>query len=53
MKVEPALSFVSQLVTTAWTPAFVVLFVAVVLYALWPRNRATFDDAANMPLRED
>ncbi len=53
MKVEPALSFVSQLVTTWWTPVFVLLFVAVVVYALWPRNRATFDNAANMPLRED
>jgi cbb3-type cytochrome oxidase subunit 3 len=24
-----------------------------VLYALWPRNTATFDAASKMPLRED
>jgi cytochrome c oxidase cbb3-type subunit 4 len=53
MRIEPAVSFVSDLVTTWWTPGFVALFVAVVIYALWPRNRATFDAAAKMPLRED
>ncbi len=53
MKVEPTLQFVAALVTTWWTPLFVALFVAVVLYALWPRNRAAFDHAAKMPLRED
>ena len=26
---------------------------AVLAYALWPRNRATFEHAAKMPLRED
>ncbi len=36
-----------------WTPAFVVLFIAVLVYALRPRNRAMFDAAARMPLRED
>jgi cytochrome c oxidase cbb3-type subunit 4 len=53
MKVEPTVSFVSDLVTTLWTPLFVALFVAAVIYALWPRNRATFDHAAKLPLRED
>jgi cytochrome c oxidase cbb3-type subunit 4 len=24
-----------------------------VTYAVWPRNKAAFDDAARMPLRED
>ena len=36
-----------------WTPVFVVLFVAVLVYALRPRNREKFDAAAKMPLRED
>ena len=43
----------SDLVTTIWTPLFVALFVAIVTYALWPRNKASFDEAARMPLRED
>ena len=36
-----------------WTPAFFVIFLAILTYALWPRNRDTFDHAANLPLRED
>jgi cytochrome c oxidase cbb3-type subunit 4 len=43
----------SDLVTTIWTPVFVAIFVAIVTYALWPRNKAGFDEAAKMPLRED
>ena len=43
----------SDLVTTVWTPIFVALFLAIVSYALWPRNKAAFDEAAKMPLRED
>ena len=43
----------SDLVMTLWTPIFVVIFIAIVIYALWPRNKAAFDKAAQMPLRED
>ena len=43
----------SELVTTLWTPIFVAIFLAIVVYALWPRNKAAFDEAARMPLRED
>lgn len=43
----------SDLVTTFWTPIFVAIFLAIVTYALWPRNKAAFDEAARMPLRED
>lgn len=43
----------SHLVTSVWTPAFVAVFVAIVIYALWPRNQAAFDEAARMPLREE
>ena len=53
MKIEPIIQIVMYCVTTWWTPAFFVLFFAVLTYALWPRNRATFDAAAKMPLRED
>ena len=53
MKAESTLDLISALVTTWWTPVFVALFVAVLIYALRPRNRAAFDVAARMPLRED
>jgi cytochrome c oxidase cbb3-type subunit 4 len=43
----------SDFVATFWTPIFVAIFLAIVTYALWPRNRATFDEAAKMPLREE
>jgi cytochrome c oxidase cbb3-type subunit 4 len=31
----------------------VVLFLGVVVYALWPGNRKKFDEAARIPLKED
>lgn len=43
----------SNLVLTFWTPVFVGIFIAIVIYALRPRNKTTFDTAARMPLRED
>lgn len=43
----------SNLVTTLWTPIFVGIFIAIVAYALWPRNKTNFDAAARLPLRED
>src|SRR2546430_17726240 len=43
----------SELVTSFWTPVFVGIFIAIVTYALWPRNQAAFDEAAKMPLREE
>jgi cytochrome c oxidase cbb3-type subunit 4 len=43
----------SDLVTTIWTPVFVGIFIAIVGYALWPRNKAAFDEAAKMPLRDE
>ena len=43
----------SEFVTSFWTPIFVGIFVAIVIYALWPRNKATFDEAARSPLREE
>ncbi len=32
---------------------FSLLFVAAMIYALWPRNRSRFDAAARMPLDEE
>jgi len=43
----------SDFVTSFWTPLFVAIFIAIVTYAFWPCNRAAFDEAAKMPLREE
>ena len=43
----------SDFVMTLWTPLFIAIFVGIVSYALWPRNRTAFDEAARLPLRED
>jgi cytochrome c oxidase cbb3-type subunit 4 len=32
---------------------FVAVFLAVLVYALWPSRQRQFDEAARMPLRED
>ena len=46
-------NFTSEFVAYFWTPIFVGIFLAIVTYALWPRNQKAFDEAARMPLRED
>jgi|UniRef100_Q07VQ7 cytochrome c oxidase cbb3-type subunit 4 len=46
-------NLISSFVLTIWTPLFVGIFIAIVVYALWPRNKAKFDAAASMPLREE
>lgn len=46
-------NFASDFVTTVWTPLFVGVFIAIVVYALWPRNRTRFDEAARVPLQDD
>ncbi|NQV81252.1 MAG: cbb3-type cytochrome c oxidase subunit 3 [Alphaproteobacteria bacterium] len=41
------------LVAETWGLAYlVVLFVGVLAYAFWPRNRSKFDSAAQIPLRD-
>jgi cytochrome c oxidase cbb3-type subunit IV len=32
---------------------FIAVFLIVLLYALWPSRKKQFDEAAQMPLRED
>ena len=44
---------ISEFVTSFWTPVFVGIFIVILLYALWPRNKTTFDAASKIPLRED
>lgn len=44
------MSYISQ----TWGLLYLVaLFAIVLVYALWPRNRRKFRDAANIPFKED
>ena len=43
----------SAFARTAGTVYCFVLFLGVLVYALWPSNRETFNKAAQAPLRED
>lgn len=44
---------IAYFVKTWWTLFFVVIFVVVLIYALWPGNKEKFDKAARMPLDEE
>jgi cytochrome c oxidase cbb3-type subunit 4 len=44
---------VSEFAQTWGLAYFVVIFVLVLLYALWPSRKQQFDEAARIPLRED
>lgn len=52
MNFESVMHLLAAAAMTWWTPLFVALFVAVLVYALRPRNRATFDKAARLPLED-
>jgi cytochrome c oxidase cbb3-type subunit IV len=32
---------------------FMTIFIGVVAYAVWPKNRERFEEAAEIPLKED
>jgi len=46
-------AFFAHLAQTWGLVYFVVIFVAVLVYALWPSRQKQFDEAARVPLRED
>ena len=50
---DPTYRAVAEFAQTWGLAYFVVIFVAVLLYALWPSRKAQFDEAARIPLRED
>jgi cytochrome c oxidase cbb3-type subunit IV len=50
--VSPSYEFFAQIAQTWGLVYFFVLFVAVLVYALWP-SPETVDESARMPLRED
>ncbi len=43
----------AQLAQTWGLLYLVILFVLVLAYALWPKNKKRFDEASKIPLRED
>ncbi len=45
--------WLTQFAESGGTIYLFLFFVATLVYALWPKNRARFHDAARMPLRED
>jgi cytochrome c oxidase cbb3-type subunit 4 len=50
---DPTYKAVAEFAQTWGLVYFVVIFAAVLLYALWPSRKQQFDEAARIPLRED
>lgn len=50
---SPAYQFFAEFAQTWGLVYFLVLFIAVLVYALWPSRQKKFDEAARVPLRED
>ncbi len=50
---SPTYQFFAELAQTWGLIYFFVLFIAVLVYALWPSCQKKFDEAARVPLRED
>jgi cytochrome c oxidase cbb3-type subunit 4 len=44
---------VASITQVAALVLFVVLFVGVLIYAFWPGNKKSFEDAARLPLEQD
>jgi cytochrome c oxidase cbb3-type subunit 4 len=50
---DPTYQTVAEFAQTWGLAYFVVIFMLVLLYALWPPRKKQFDEAARIPLRED
>ena len=50
---DPTYKAVAEFAQTWGLAYFVVIFIGVLLYALWPSRKKQFDDDAKIPLRED
>ncbi len=50
---SPTYQFFAEFAQTWGLIYFLVLFIAVLVYALWPSRQKKFDEAARVPLRED
>jgi cytochrome c oxidase cbb3-type subunit IV len=52
-KMTETYAFLANIAQSAGLLYFMAIFGGMALYAFWPSNKAKFDDAAAMPLRED
>jgi cytochrome c oxidase cbb3-type subunit 4 len=50
---DPTYRAVAEFAQTWGLVYFVVVFLLVLVYALWPSRKKKFDEAARVPLRED
>jgi cytochrome c oxidase cbb3-type subunit IV len=46
-------AFLTHLAQSAGLLYFMAIFIGMAVYAFWPSNKAKFEEAASMPLRED
>jgi cytochrome c oxidase cbb3-type subunit IV len=53
MQLDPTYAAVAYFAQTWGLAYFVVIFLIVLVYALWPSRRQKFEQAAQIPLRED
>jgi cytochrome c oxidase cbb3-type subunit 4 len=44
---------IAHFIKIGGTVGFTAVFVLAILYALWPKNKARFERAANLPLQSD
>ena len=42
-----------ETVRSLWSVWLMALFLAVVVYAMWPRNKKKFDEQARIPLEDE
>jgi len=42
-----------EFIRSLWSVWLMALFLAVVVYAMWPRNKKKFDEQARIPLEDD
>jgi cytochrome c oxidase cbb3-type subunit 4 len=50
---DPAYRAAAEFAQTWGLVYFIGVFIAVLIYALWPSRKRPFDEAARIPLRED
>jgi len=46
-------AFLANIAQSVGILYFMAIFLAVCIYALWPKNQAKFENAARLPLEED
>jgi cytochrome c oxidase cbb3-type subunit IV len=53
MPMDPTYRAVAEFAQSWGLVYFVVVFIMVLLYALWPSRKRQFEEAARIPLQED